>query len=92
MAYYLFDLYNKHGAAQNRWASNPMCFDTKEELLAFWRVHCGRGWDDLNITGNDIIMYPESHYFETAPDGTLLARCIYAPYLRRYLVTGIRTS
>ena len=87
MTYYLFDLYNKDGAAQARWKGNPMRFDTREALLAFWRTHCGYGWSELNITGNDIIMYAESHYFAPAPDGTLLARYIYAPYLRRYLVT-----
>ena len=57
MAYYLFDLYNKDGAAQARWKGNPMRFDTREALLAFWRTHCGYGWSELNITGNDIICY-----------------------------------
>lgn len=87
MAYYLYDLYQQQGAAQSSWADNPMRFDTKEELLAFWYVHCGYAWENLNVTGNDINTYPESHYIETTPGGLPLVRYLYAPYLRRYLIT-----
>lgn len=87
MAYYLYDLYEKYGTAQNRWVGNPMRFNTKDELLAFWHVHCGHTWGNSNVTGNDIIMYLESHYLETTPDGMFLVKYLYAPYLHRYLVT-----
>lgn len=53
---FLHDLWHTFAGQTNRWPANPMVFEDKEALLAFWYKVNGASWENLNVTGNDTLV------------------------------------
>lgn len=75
---FLHDLWHEFAGQTNRWPSNPMAFESKEALLAFWHKTNGVSWEHLNITGNDTLVQ------KTIKDDFRTVRTVICT--RRYLI------
>lgn len=53
---FLHDLWHTFAGQTNRWPANPVVFEDKEALLAFWYKVNGASWENLNVTGNDTLV------------------------------------
>ena len=75
---FLHDLWHTFAGQTNRWPNNPMVFESKEALLAFWHKINGVSWENLNVTGNDTLVQ------STVEDDFSAVQTVV--YTRRYLV------